>query len=246
MFKSKLKIKLLIMILATFLITFSLIVLLKSENFKIEKIEIINEDGKIPQSLNDYFNSFIGKNILLFNKKATQTILNNNPYIESIHIKRVFPKKLIFYLKKSPVNGILHYNDEKIGYAILINAKVFAIDEGDIDSLGKEIVRIECNLDSFNLLLSSDNISSFINEVNIIRDNYHYIDKVHYSNRGDVNEGLFEIELNGINALLRFRNFFSEEEFRNALAIANNLEKSNSSDKKNILDLYHGAIVERQ
>lgn len=240
------KITLGLIILLTILLTFLFVVLRKSDKLKIEKVEIVCDNGKVPQSIYEYLDSFKGQNILFLNKKTIETNLFNNPLIESIQIKREFPKKLIFYLKKRQVNAILHYNDANIGYAILANDKVMKINNEDVDSLSKELLIIDCDYDSMNLLMSSDNISSFNQELNIIMNNFHLISSVYYCNRGNVNDGFFEIKLNGINALLRFREFFDEVEFRTALTMANNIESSHSSDNNIILDLYHGAIVERQ
>ncbi|MBK5199941.1 MAG: FtsQ-type POTRA domain-containing protein [Spirochaetaceae bacterium] len=239
-------IKLFFIILLTILLTFVIVGLRKSDRLKIEKVEIICDKDKVPKSVYDYLDSLKGQNILFINKKTIETKVKNNPVIESIQIKREFPKKIIFYLKKRQVNVILRYNNGNIGSAILANARVMSINNEDVDSLSKGLIIIECDQDSLNLLIDSENISSFNKEFNIILANYHLISSVYYCNRGSVEAGFFEIKLNDINALLRFREFFDEAEFRTALIMANNIESSHSVDTNIILDVYHGAIVERQ
>ncbi len=240
------RIKYVLIIILTILMTFCFIALRKSDRLKIDKVEIIADDDKIPQSIYEYLESIKGQNILFLNKNRVETNIKNNSLIESIQIKREFPKKLIIYLKKSQVNGILLYNDAKMGYAILVDNKVLKINSEDVDSLSKDLLVVECNEDSLKSLLNNDDISLFSQQFNILSDNYHLISNVYYSNRENVNDGFFDVSLNGINATLRFRETFDETEFKTALKLANTLVSSHNGENNIILDVYHGAIVERQ
>jgi hypothetical protein len=235
-----------ILIIIALIIMFSLVLslaLLKSSKFDIENIEITVDEGTCPVSTLEEIAKLKGQNMLFLNKKGTNNILENNSLIGSIQINRDFPKNLRIYLKKSQVNGIIIYYESKANAYSIIDEKLFALDERDIDSLDDSVIRIISDKDSVVHLKESGEMDLFLSSIDVIKDNFYLISSINYSNNGMIGNQYFDIYLDSINVMLRFRESFDNESFKNALKIAKDID--NNYDSKIILDIYHGAIVER-
>jgi hypothetical protein len=235
-------------IIIILLIIFSMVLTLflyKSDNFDIQNIEIIMEQGDCPQSFVEEINKLKGQNLLFLNKKTINNIKINNALIESIQIKRDFPKNLRIYLKKSPVNAIISYYEDSAIYYSIIDGKLQTLNGKDITSLEPSVTRIESDKDSVIYLKESGNLDLFLSSIDVIKANSYLISGINYSNNGIIGNQYFDISIDSINSVFRFRESFDEESFKNALKIAKDIYNKDSYDYKIILDIYHGAIVER-
>lgn len=232
----------LIVILTLFIVT---IFLYRSDHFDIQSIEITTDNGDIPKTIEDQINNLKGSNLLFIDKKAINNNILNNDLIESIQIKREFPKKLRIYLKKTQVNAIITYYDGSGIYYSIIDKNLMPLDSKDIASIASLLPIIESDKESVSFLYESRNIDLFLTSLEVIKNNSYLISSINYSNNGIINNQYFNVSLDSINSVFRFRESFDDESFKNALKIAKDIYNKKDNNNKIILDIYHGCIVER-
>ena len=221
----------------------------KSDNYNIENIEISTDDtdnGIIPESVNEELAKYYGQNLLFLDKKAIKNKILNNPLIESIQIERDFPKNLRIYLKKTQVNVIITYNESNLGVYSIFDEKLVPLAVEDIDCLDPSAVKVSSDIDSIMYLNESKNMKIFLKLLDVLDTNSYLISSIKYYSGGLVGTLYFDVYLDGLNAVLRFRESFNEESFELALNMAKKIYKDRVDDKKIKLDIYHGSIVERQ
>jgi hypothetical protein len=234
-------------IISTLLIILCLVLTLalyKSDKFDILNIEIFVDAGECPETIVEEIDELKGLNMLFFNEKKINNILLNNSLIGSIQIKRDFPKNLRIYLIKSQVNAIIIYYEGNAKAYSIIGEKLLPVNEKDIDSLDDSVIKILSDKDSFIHLKESGEMDLFLASIDVIKANSYLISSINYSNNGMIGNQYFDIYLNSLNVVLRFRESFDKESFKSALEIAREVYDYNY-DSKIILDIYHGAIVER-
>ena len=221
----------------------------RSHDYDIENIEISIDDtdrGDIPNTTVQELSKYYGQNLLFVDKKSIESSVLNNPLIESIQIERVFPKKLRIYLKKTPVNVIITYNERKLGVYSIIDEKLVPLAYEDIDCIDPSVVEVSSDIGSIMYLNESKNMKIFLRLLDVLDTNSYLISSIKYYSGGLVGTLYFDVYLDGLNAVLRFRESFNEESFELALNMANKIYKDRVDDKKIKLDIYHGSIVERQ
>lgn len=238
------KLIIIIMILLSFVSIF-IYALYRSNNFDINEVDIIVENGVCPETVEANLENLKGDNLLFINKKTIINNALNNSLVKSIHIERDFPKKLRIYLKKTQVNGIIIYYEDGVKAYSLINEKLMPINEKDIDSISDTLLIIDSDKESISYLLESDNLDLFVEPFSVIMNNSYLISKVIYSNNGMMMNQYFDVYLKHMDIVLRFRDFFNDEVFKRALEIAKDMYENNENDNNKILDIYHGAFVER-
>lgn len=245
--------RLFLLILSFFILSlmaFSIIALYNSDKYKIETIEISVNEGSVPLSTITEVEKYKGENLIFLERKYIISTLLNNPLIESIQIKREFPKKMRIYLIKSQVNAIMKITDgNQILWNILVGNKILPIVEADLKSLGGNIITVECNSETAQILndnLLRDNKKLFLESIRVINNNSYLISNIKYDNNVKNNSGVFEITLKDLKTVLRFKKGLDEEIFVNSFNLANQLFDGEIKEQKTILDIYHGTVVERQ
>jgi hypothetical protein len=221
----------------------------RSHDYDIEKIEISIDDmdrGDIPNTTVQELSKYYGQNLLFVDKNSIERSVLNNPLIESIQIERVFPKKLRIYLKKTPVNVIITYNERKLGVYSIFDEKLVPLAYEDIDCIDPSVVEVSSDIDSIMYLNESKNMKIFLKLLDVLDTNSYLISSIKYYSGGLVGTLYFDVYLDSLNAVLRFRESFDEESFELALNMAKQIYKDRVDDKKIKLDIYHGSIVERQ
>ena len=131
--KIKIKInRLITLLLFVFMICFGAIVFIKSDFFSLKHIKIINNNMLTKSDINSLSKVAIGKNIFTYDLKKIASNIEENPYIESISIKRKLPNTLIVDIKEKDIMCMLKDKKENYYYIDKSMEYVDKVNESDI------------------------------------------------------------------------------------------------------------------
>ena len=131
--KIKIKInRLITLLLFVFMICFGAIVFIKSDFFSLRYVKIINNNMLTKSDINSLSKVAIGKNIFTYDLKKIASNIEENPYIESISIKRKLPNTLIVDIKEKDIMCMLKDKKENYYYIDKSMEYVDKVNESDI------------------------------------------------------------------------------------------------------------------
>ena len=181
----------------------------------IKHINIVGLNEKEKNILEKNLKIFIKKNIFLINKDEAEKILNNNSFIDTYKIVKVFPSNLLVNVKKTKF----------VGKTILDGEKFYIGKNGKLTKIS--LVEKEYNLPQ---VFGSFEAHEFLNLQEILLKNSFNLDKIkkyyyYKSKRWDIE--------NNDNVLIRL----PSENIENSLTKYRSLMKTNKIIKSNLIDL---------
>lgn len=221
------------------------LLLYNSSYLNISQVIISCDEGETPPSVVKYLNKYNDMNILKINCGTIEDELELNPFIESAKATITISKKLRINLKKIKVNAIIHVIESN-SYALLSEKGISKINEDDISLLDTHLITIEMLEDVLNALLKQDNLgkfNNFIEKLDLLNEFAYLISSVKYDNNVNNSFGFFELEIENTNTVIRVREQVSSQILLKAISFAQ--KGSLNKEEKTVLDVYHGAIIER-
>tara|TARA_B100000131_G_scaffold288941_1_gene300633 strand:- start:5735 stop:6430 length:696 start_codon:yes stop_codon:yes gene_type:complete len=181
----------------------------------IKHINIVGLNEKEKNILEKNLKILINKNIFLINKDEAEKILNNNSFIDTYKIVKVFPSNLLVNVKKTKF----------VGKTILDGEKFYIGKNGKLTKIS--LVEKEYNLPQ---VFGSFEAHEFLNLQEILLKNSFNLDKIkkyyyYKSKRWDIE--------NNDNVLIRL----PSENIENSLTKYRSLMKTNKIIKSNLIDL---------
>ncbi len=181
----------------------------------IKHINIVGLNEKEKNMLEKNLKILINKNIFLINKDEAEKILNNNSFIDTYKIVKVFPSNLLVNVKKTKF----------VGKTILDGEKFYIGKNGKLTKIS--LVEKEYNLPQ---VFGSFEAHEFLNLQEILLKNSFNLDKIkkyyyYKSKRWDIE--------NNDNVLIRL----PSENIENSLTKYRSLMKTNKIIKSNLIDL---------
>ncbi|MGD1820825.1 MAG: hypothetical protein ACPKOI_13250 [Pleomorphochaeta sp.] len=240
------KIKILIVsIISIMMICSMFYFLMNSQYMTIKQIEINIDEGDIPPTIISYLQSYKNKNIFKVDCTSIEKKLESNAFIAEARAKVSMSKKLVVNLNKTEVNAIIKtsVNNE---VALICNNEIYKIEDEDRSIINNHLLTIEMTEQVFYSLLENNDIEKFdmlSNNIGLLNQYSYLISRVKYDNNVNNSFGFFELELNNTNMVIRFRDKVNALDIKGAIDFAQTL--SINREKVTILDVYHGAIVQR-
>ena len=181
----------------------------------IKHINIVGLNEKEKNILEKNLKIFINKNIFLINKDEAEKILNNNSFIDTYKIVKVFPSNLLVNVKKTKF----------VGKTILDGEKFYIGKNGKLTKIS--LVEKEYNLPQ---VFGHFEVYEFLKLQEILLKNDFNLDKIkkyyyYKSKRWDIE--------NNDNVLIRL----PSENIENSLTKYRSLMKTNKIIKSNLIDL---------
>ncbi|MGM9530554.1 cell division protein FtsQ/DivIB [Intestinibacter sp.] len=131
--KRKIRInRLITLLLFVFMICFGSIAFIKSDFFSLKYVKIINNNMLTKSDINSLSKVAIGKNIFTYDLKKIKSNIEENPYIESISVKRKLPNSLVIDIKEKDIICVLKDKKENYYYIDKNMEYVDKINESDI------------------------------------------------------------------------------------------------------------------
>ncbi|MDC7242715.1 MAG: FtsQ-type POTRA domain-containing protein [Sphaerochaetaceae bacterium] len=221
------------------------IILFNSSNLNLEKIEISIDEGEVPPSVISYAKKYENINIFKINLEEIRNTIEENPFVDSAKVKITLSKNLRISLKKVKVNAII-YEIENKSYAILSDEGIFSVDNEDKSLIDNHLVIIEMQQNVLNALLKQKDFNKFNNLVanlDILNDFSYLISRVKYDNNVNNSFGFFKLELENTNTVIRVREQVDSHLLIKAIEFAQ--KNDFNKESQTVLDVYHGAIIER-
>jgi hypothetical protein len=221
------------------------IILFNSSNLNLEKIEISIDEGDVPSTVISYVKKYENNNIFKINLEEIKNTIEKNPFVDSANVKITLSKKLRISLKKVEVNAII-YEIENKSYAILSDEGIFRVNNEDKSLIDSHLVIIEMQQNVLNVLLKQKNFNKFntlVDNLDLLNDFSYLISSVKYDNNVNNSFGFFKLELENTNTVIRVREQVDSHLLIKAIEFAQKNDFSNES--QTVLDVYHGAIIER-
>ena len=212
--KKKIYFYLLILFLLSSTFNFNIISNFNKLNL-IKHINIVGLNDKEKHILEKNLKIFINKNIFLINKDKAEKILNNNSFIDTYKIVKVFPSHLLVKVKKTKF----------VGKTILDGEKFYIGKNGKLTKIS--LVEKEYNQPQ---VFGSFEVYEFLKLQEILLKNGFNLDKIkkyyyYKSKRWDIE--------NNDNVLIRL----PSENIENSLKNYRSLMKTNKIIKSNLIDL---------
>ena len=226
-------------------ITIIFTLLYNSAYLNISQVIISCDQGSVPPSIVKYLDKYNNMNILKINCETVRQDLELNPFIESAKVEITVSKKMRISLKKIKVNAIIHVIEGN-SYALVSEKGIFKVDNEDIILLDTHFITIEMLESVLNALLKQKDLGKFNNLVeylDILNESAYLISSVKYDNNVNNSFGFFELEIENSNTVIRVREQVGAQILLKAISFAQKVGLN--KDTKTVLDIYHGAIIER-
>jgi hypothetical protein len=232
-------------IIVLFAISSIFVALFNSQYLNIRVIEVSVDRGEVPPSVINYLKIYENENIFRINTNSLKQALENNPFIESAKIKITVSKKMTINLIKTKVNAIIKVI-EKDAFALLSEEGLFLIEKEDLSIVDTQLIVIEMKQHLLNSLLINEYLGKFsilVGNLDLLNDSYYLISSVKYDNNVNNGFGFFKLELANTNTVIRVRQRVNTQLLEKAIDLAQ--EKRVNDQSITVLDVYHGAIIER-
>ncbi len=221
------------------------IILFNSSNLNLEKIEISIDEGDVPSTVVSYLEKYENRNIFKINLNEIISTIENNPFVDSAKAKITLSKNLRISLKKVQVNAII-YEIENKSYAILSDKGIFRVNNEDKSLIDNHLIIIEMKQNVLNALLKQKDFNKFntlVDNLDLLNDFSYLISSVKYDNNVNNSFGFFKLELENTNTVIRVREQVDSHLLMKAIELAQKYDFNKES--QTVLDVYHGAIIER-
>lgn len=219
--------------------------LFNSQYLNIKNIEVEIGEGNVPPTIINYLKKYNNENIFRINCTDIKNDIEKNPFIESAKVKITVSKKMRINLKKTEVNAIIKVIDNET-YALLRDKGIFLIDKDDNSIIDNHLIAIEMESSLLNSLLINENLGKFnilVQNLQLLNDSSYLISSVKYDNNVNNSFGFFRLELENTNTVIRVREDVNTQLLKKAIDLAT--EVGVNREQITVLDVYHGAIIER-